>query len=260
MMWLSLLISTICLNINFINKFTVHNPQEEEWPSGQVIHFVKSNWDGSNKGFISTYYKEDGWVESMKWHEGNNQVSVIPALINRQTFSVDHFINIACQDGECNQRGEMFKDVESGNYIINFGSIRDTITGIPDYWHSYDFDWASLATEFLFRKSFTDHRFMRCDFTTINGQPGFGLVGEVSMKYQGISEISEIKCHMYSINGPGLHNRGGEIWFATNNNRLMGFKIDLPDEDSYQNVDFRYIGQEKMSSLQWEAYKKMKYQ
>ena len=198
-------------------------------------------------------------MESIKWHEGSNQVSIIPAKINQKTYSVDHFKNIGCQGGSCNLRGEMFRDSGSGDYIINFGPIQDTISGIPSKWHSYDFDWASLMTEFVLKEVHGDYEFMRCDFTMVDGRPGFGPIDKVFLEYKGLKMVEEQSVHLYKIDGPGLLNRGGEIWFDAKTNILRGFKIDLPDEDSYQNVDFRFLERESMTLDNWEAFKKSKW-
>ena len=231
----------------------------EKWPTGMVFHYQKSNWDGTHEGRISIFFKEGMWIESAKWREGSTNVSIIPAKIDPITLSVHHFKNIRCEGGVCQQRGEMFFDNDANGYIINFGPLNDTIKGIPKYWHSYDFDWASLMTAFIFKVNSSDHHFMRCDFTMISGQPGFGEIGKVIMPYEGIQKIDDIDCHVYLINGPGLENRGGKIWFSTGQNLLRGFKIDIPDEDSYQNVDFRFISSESMDEKQWEAFKKSKW-
>lgn len=232
---------------------------KEEWPEKTVLHYKKTNWDGSNEGFISIYFKDGDWLESIKWHEGSNQVSIIPAKIDHSTFSVHHFKNIRCENGDCNQLGEMVKDPETGDYIINFGAFKDSISHVPAYWHSYDFDWASLMAAFLFKKTHTSHQFQRYDFFMKNGQPGFGYLGDVQMEYKGKYLKNNKLSHVYSIDGSGLSHQGGEIWFSEKESVLMGFKIKTPDESSYQDVDFKWLSMETMELSEWEAFKESKW-
>lgn len=70
---------------------------------------------------------------------------------------------------------------------------------------------------------------------------------------------NEALCHVYAIDGPGLTNQGGEIWFNASTSILEGFKIRLPDEDSYQNVLFNYSRTESMNITEWEEFKKSKW-
>lgn len=232
---------------------------QDQWPTNTVLHYTKSNWDGTNKSFISICFKDENWIESIKWHEGSPQVSVIPAKINHKRFSVDHFINIQCNQDGCNQMGEMIKNQNSNSYIINFGSFKDTINNIPRYWHSYDFDWASLMAAFIFKQGVEDHQFERCDFSMIDGKPGFGPIGTVKMIYEGIKFKDGTPLKTYTIDGPGLHNQGGKIWFSKDQGLMMGFKIKLPDEDSYQDVDVKFLRKEVMDHSEWEAFKESKW-
>ena len=232
----------------------------EKWPENTVVHYVKSNWDGTHQSNISVYFKDGEWIESLKWQEGSSQVTIVPAKIDHSTFSVHHFKNITCIDGECRQRGEMVKDKATGHYLLNFGPFQDTITNIPEYWHSYDFDWASLMVAFLFKKEHASYQFERCDFFIKDGEPGFGPFDTITMDYKGLQTKLKNPHHLYIIDGPGLNHEGGEIWFSANQSLLLGFKIKTPDEDSYQNVDFRFIEMEKMKPSDWEAFKRSKWQ
>jgi len=232
---------------------------EEKWPLHTVIHYSKANWDGSNKGYVSVYFKDKQWMESLKWHEGQKQATVVPAKIDHTTFNVSHFKNFRCQEGQCRQLGEMFWNEAIGGFVLQLGELNDTITNIPSYWHSYDFDFGSLMAAFLFKKAPDTHQFHRADFQEQGGNFSFGPIGLIEMTYVGKNQVQGVDCHLYSINGPGLHDRGGKIWFDVKNMLMRGFKIELPDESSYNNVDFQYLGQEQMNPTEWEEFKQQKW-
>lgn len=229
------------------------------WPALNAFHYQKSNWDGTNQSRISIYFKDDAWIESIKWHKGSGQMSVIPAKINHTSFSVDHIKNIRCVDGDCQQLGEMIKDPGTQQYCIQFGDYRDTIESIPTYWHSYDFDWASLMAALIFKQDTAGHTFARCDFYMKGDRPAFGNLGTVSLKYSGEETIQGVRCDVYHIDGPGLQDQGGKIWFDQVTKVMRGFRIQLPDEDSYENVDFRYLGVDQFTAKEWETFKQSKW-
>ena len=229
------------------------------WPKHTVVHYVKSNWDGTNSGFVSIYFKDDQWIESIKWHSGLPELTVVPAKIDFDRFAVSHFKNIHCGDGGCHQRGQMYYEQELKGYMLQFGDYKDTVMSVSSYWHSYDFDFASLMVAFLFKQDAKDHQFERADFFMRDGQPGFGPIGTVYMHSNGIRDFKDVSCQAYTIDGPGLKNRGGEIWFDVQQNLLRGFKIMLPDEDSYRDVSFQYLSKETMEQEQWESFKRSKW-
>jgi hypothetical protein len=229
------------------------------WPTHRVIHYSKANWDGSNKGFVSVYFKDHEWIEALKWHQGHKQATIVPAKINHETFNVTYFKNFRCQHGKCTPLGEMYWDQYVQGFILHLGDVTDTVTNLPNYWHSYDFDFSSLMTAFLFKNNTESHVFERTDFQEIDGRFTFGAIGQIKMTYEGEQVINGHSCHLYGIDGPGLNHKGGEIWFDKKTLLLKGFKIKEPDESSYNNVDFQFLGQEQMSPERWENFKKEKY-
>ena len=232
---------------------------QSKWPTHQVVHYSKANWDGSNPAMVSVYFKDDQWVEALKWHQGQPEATVVPAKIDHETFMVRHFKNLHCENGKCQQRGELYWDNEIDGFILQMGDQIDTVTNIPGYWHSYDFDFTSLMVAFLFKDNTNAHTFQRVDFHESEGQFKFGPMGEITMYYKGEKTFKGFKCHLFTINGPGLNNRGGEIWFDQDSKLLKGFKIKEPDESSYNSVDYQYLGKDQMSPEAWEAFKQQKF-
>jgi len=229
------------------------------WPEGSVVRYLKSNWDGTNRGYIAVYFKDKETIESLKWHEGHPQATVVTARIDHRTFNVSYFKNLRCQDGQCRKLGEMSWDNKIRGYVLQFGEFTDTITNVPPYWHSYDFDFASLMTAFLFKKNTASHEFQRMDFQGNEEGLIFTDMGAIEMTYQKTAMINGANCNLYLIDGPGLQDQGGEIWFDQKTNLMKGYKIKLPDERSYNSVDLQFLGLEKMNVVEWEAYKQKKW-
>ena len=238
-----------------LSQNTELNHNQDLWPRNTVIHYEKSNWDGTNKGRVSIYFGDYMSIESIKWHE-KGRASIVPAKIDPQTLSVASIQSIRFQDGAYTTMGEMTKDPDSHSYFLRFGDFRDTLSSIPEYWHSYDFDWASLMVAFLFKSDTSRHSFSRCDFQMVDNQPSFIEIGEINMEVKGERTVDHIPCIEYAISGSGLNHKGGQIWFSRDKNLLMGFKIEQPDEDSYQNVLFTYVNLEKMNPSEWKSFKK----
>ena len=257
------LVAAICLWLAPLILFAQTSQlkfEQSKWPVHTVLHYTKANWDGSNLGFVSVYFKDKDWIESLKWHEGHDQATIVPAKIDHKSFNVVHFQNFRCQEGACKQLGDMQWRSDLAGFILKFGENADTITNVPTYWHSYDFDFASLMTAFLFKNDTTPHEFQRADFHEVNGSLKFGPMGTIELVYQGEVDFNGNSCNLYEIDGPGLNQQGGEIWFDQQTGVLKGFKIKLPDESSYNSVDFKFIGQEEMSNAEWEDFKQAKWQ
>ena len=59
----------------------------------------------------------------------------------------------------------------------------------------------------------------------------------------------------YKIDGPGLDNRGGTIWFDKTDGFLLGFEIDKPDEPGYDSGKLHLKEVLQMDLAEWEEFK-----
>jgi hypothetical protein len=59
----------------------------------------------------------------------------------------------------------------------------------------------------------------------------------------------------YKINGPGLDNRGGTIWFDKEGEYLVAFEIKKPDEPGYNSGKLLLEKIIELDADGWEAFK-----
>jgi hypothetical protein len=122
-------------------------------------------------------------------------------------------------------------------------------------WHSYDFDFASLGYAYRFvdapEQGFRFHVF---DLAPVDGQVVFSDLGEVSLTAPKQDHYAGEPAVKYRIDGPGLDNRGGAIWFHADEAYLLGFAIEKPDESSYESGKLQLENIVTMDSGQWRAF------
>lgn len=221
-----------------------------------VYTYAKSNWDGSNKSGIFLFVKDSSHLESFKWTGGDEWATVVTAEIDWKNAAVKSFTNTRLFAG-----GESKKIAElhvSGGVRLSFrvGNVVDSMILESKYWHSYDFDFAGLGfTWRAINDKKSGFSFLIADAAMVNGKPGFANKGMVNVKYEGDEKIGEKICHKYSINGPGLANRGGNIWIDPVSWMIEEYRIDLPDEEGYENGRIKLTSVSRMSPAEWESFK-----
>lgn len=224
---------TFCCNAT--SDFDVYTATDSV-PIGQVFIYQKSNIDNSNKGKIAVYYATTGEIESFKWHQGNNRATIVKAKINPSTLNVSYFeASRLFSNGE--QKVSAVLDASAENeMVVKLGDEiqRVQIKSMP--WHSYDFDFASLgyAYRFLSNKK-SEYSFNVFDLDLLQKPPQFKDFGRVQLVYQSDEVRGTRNVLMYKINGPGLDNRGGTIWFDKEGEYLVAFEIEKPDEPGYDS-------------------------
>ena len=221
----------------------------------KVFIYEKSNWDGSNKGLIAVYYSSADQIESFKWHEGNNHATLVKAKMDLKTNTVVLFEAYGV-DHEGNENLRAVLEVQEDRTAdIRFGDQQHVFESVPETWHSYDFDFASLGHAFPSFKKKKSISFQILDVDPTGSGPEFKDFGQVQMTYLQEEEKWSRKLLKYQIDGPGLDNRGGHIWFDKSGKYLVGFKIEKPDERGYNSNMLVLKKVLEKTPEEWAAFK-----
>ena len=202
----------------------------------KVLIYEKSNLDGTNKGQIAVYYGKEGTIEAFKWHEGNQQATLVKAWVNQKDYTVRRFESLRI-DHQGNENLIALLEVAKDRVInISFGGQQLVFKSAPDQWHSYDFDFSSLGYAFRhIRNKNQPISFDILDIDRDQSPPNLKNFGTVEMIYKGEEKKWSRQVLKYQIDGPGLDNRGGHIWFDKTNGLLVAFEIEKPDEPGYES-------------------------
>ncbi len=222
----------------------------------KVFIYEKSNIDGSNKGQIAVYYQQEDQIEAFKWHEGNQHATVVRAWIDQDDYTVRRFEALRTDHlGNENLNGVLEVAVDR-TINIQFGDQQQVFQSAPAQWHSYDFDFSSLGYAFRhIRRNNRPISFNILDIDPSQSPPKLKDFGNVVMEFEGEEEKWSRNLLKYHIDGPGLDNRGGYIWFDKSDGFLVGFEIDKPDESSYESGKLVLKEVLEMEKTEWTAFK-----
>ncbi len=228
-------------------------------PVGATYVYEKSNVDGTHAGRVAVHVAAADRIQSFKWTPGSDRATVVTAWIDWKRFSVARFeTGHLFADGTYASRVEL--TTEGERLVARSGDMELAVDVERWPWHSYDFDLASLAFVWPHRtRPEEPFRFGVTDFgTTADGASGLVDKGWVTVEYAGRATREGHACREYAIDGPGLEDRGGRIWFRADDGALVDYEIDLPDEDGYESGKLRLLSTERLSAEAWEAFKRAK--
>ena len=224
---------------------------------GIVYEYRKSNWDGSHSSLIYLYVADSNKLESFKWYKGDDEATLVTAIIDWNTYSVKKFTNNKLRKGNAPALIAELKMESDKKIKIDVGPMHDSlmISDLP--WQSYDFDFAGLG--FTWR-ALTDKKqpfwFHIADAGMVDGNMAFINKGRVDVKFIGYEKVNDKNCLKYSADGPGLQNKGGNIWINPENFMIEQYKIALPDEQGFENGMLLLVNKQKMSSDEWIMFMK----
>ena len=74
------------------------------------------------------------------------------------------------------------------------------------------------------------------------------------MRFEGDEMINNEQCYKYSVDGPGLENKGGYLWINKANFMISQYRIALPGEPGFENGMMQLVSTYKLTPEQWNAF------
>lgn len=224
-------------------------------PAGRVHRYEKSNLDGSDPSELALYLASETELQALKWHRGEPGATLVVAEMDWEVASVRRFQSFRVDEhGTRTRAAELETTPDRKRLVARIGAqeLACPLERFP--WHSYDFDFSSLnvALRFLVDPTGTVELAI---VDPMHGPAGPELVarGPVELAYQATEDRAGLACRRYTIDGPGLEERGGSLWAAAGDEVfLVAFEIDLPDEPGMSSGKLEWYANETRSAGEWE--------
>jgi len=227
-------------------------------PQGTVMHYKKSQLDGTNATHVSVYMIDGENLESLKWDEGSTVATLVKARMDWRRFSVREFHSFRLERGKAPElRGTLATTAGGAQVKVSF--LQDKVVPITHWpWHSYDFDFASLGLILpQLRNPEEDLIFWRTDVVFVGEGMDFAEVGGIRLHLEAMELRDSQQVRRYSIGGAGLQHRYGKLWTNTAGG-LIEYQIPVGDEPGYDNVRLLLERTQPLTLTQWEAFKRTK--
>ncbi len=229
-------------------------------PVGTVLHYVKTNIDGSKPEYVSQYIASRDSLESFKFHIKGDRAGFVVAHMDWRNFAAAKLESWRLKKGD---KRELFGTIdfdfekkEGRTLIPSVSAVRDTFSMPSAPVHLYNFDLASLNF------ALPHLRDIRKPLVFGIADPTFGastklveFKGDVKMAFVSEERRNEKKTRKYSLDGPGLQNRGGFIWVNKKNGWMEDVEVDLPDNPDWQSFKLKLLRIEKMTREQWDKFR-----
>jgi len=226
-------------------------------PAGRVHRYQKSNLDGSHATEIALYLADETHLESLKWHPDEDVATLVQAEMDWEVCSVRAFRTYTVEaDGKRRLRAELSVNPERTAILGHLDTAEFTCALERFPWHSYDFDFASLnvALRFLTAPE-GETEFGVVDPAEVEGRPTVLAKGSVFLSYERRERHAGLDCRRYTIDGPGLEERGGTLWAAAGEEVfLAGFEIALPDEPGMASGQLLWRENATLTAPEWERF------
>jgi hypothetical protein len=221
-------------------------------PVGQVLHYRKSQLDGSHGAQVSVYMPAADRVEALKWHRGGDEATLVIADIDWRRFSVRRFEAWhLSRDAPPELRATLA--VMGDELRMSLMPQPLTLRHWP--WHSYDFDFTSLTLTLPHRiDPMRDLTFWRTDFV-YSDPPVVAELGALTLRYLRREWHDGVATWRYALSGDGFGGKAGDWWVDRGTGLTVEYRLPLGDEPGYDNVLFKLESRLAMTLAEWQAFK-----
>ncbi len=253
-----LLVAAICRAQDDTGKFKYR--EIGGLPVGTVLHYVKTNIDGTRPEYISQYIAATDVMESFKFHPKSPPAGFVVVEMDWRTFSARSLKSwrVLSRDDSRKLFATLIFDNASRKSEVSIPAIRKE-KDIFDFkrlpLHVYNFDLGTLNFAISHLVSPKKPFVVGIADPTFKAEgPLMEYKGEVTITFAGEENRNNAATRKHKIDGPGLQNRGGFIWVNKKQNWIEDVEIDLPDNPDWTSFKFTLLKTEKMDRKQWEKF------
>ncbi|HEY8561002.1 MAG TPA: hypothetical protein VIL74_11575 [Pyrinomonadaceae bacterium] len=237
---------------------------KRNFATGTVLHYVKTNIDGTYPEHVSQYIAAPDVMESFKFHPKGARAGLVVAEMDWRSFSAKSLRSWQVFAGDERKLfGTILFDAAARRAEVSIPAVKKE----PEFVelkhfpvHLYNFDFGSLNFAFPHLKQ------PKKPFVVGVIDPTFkenaALVeykGEVAVSFVGEEKRDKAETRKYKIDGAGLNNRGGFIWVNKKTGWIEDMEIALPDNPDWTSFKFKLLKVEKMNRAEWEDFMKKQF-
>lgn len=211
---------------------------------GRVVHYVKSNVDGSKPSLVSLYLAGRDAIEVYKSEKGLDDSADVLAHLDWRRFSADRLdAGVIAADGRREGRATLV--LAASSLVVTIGGVTQTLKVDTFPLHVYNFDLMSLNVMLphLARP--------KGSFRIVFAEPTFGTKKEVmelrgfaTARYACAERVHDVPTRRYSLAGAGMN---GTMWVSEKGSLIERFESPIPNNPGWTSLRLERRGTEQMT-------------
>lgn len=225
--------------------------------AGRVIHYVKSNLDGSKPSLVSLYLASPERIEVYKSEEGLVDSAEVSAEMDWAKASPKLLSAGVIRDDGTREERALLRLESDQRLFVKVGTMEERIDVPRLPFHVFNFDMMSLnialphlvAPEAPFVVTFVE--------PTFGERPGLlENRGPATVTFSTMETVHGAPCRKYIVSGPGMRDKGGSLWVSTRDGLLELVEIPLANNPGWNSFKLERRSEETMTPEAWETYRK----
>lgn len=241
---------------------------QDKGPRNRVVHYLKSNLDGSRRVVLSAHFSEPLKLEVLKVEHDGRSLALVTAELDPATLTEARMQSFnALETGTPRLQMMLKSDAGSRRLVAHVAKAELPVAVAHLPAHIYNFDLMGLnATlphlkdprrDFMVGIVDPDFTFLAQRFRPDGGvqEGGFIYKGQATFSYLGEDRVNDVPCLKYAVAGPAFGGVKGTLWINAQDRLLERFEHALPDNPDWNSLRLVRLGARSMDAEQWRAFK-----
>lgn len=245
--------------------------QADKGPRSKVVHYLKSNLDGTKRLVLSVHFDNPLKLEVLKVEADGQYLALVSAELDRETLTESRmrsYNGIERGKPRLQMAMEAERDANGARRLVASvakAQLPVTLSQVPAHVYNFDLTGFNATLPHLKdpKRDFAvgivdpDFEFLKTRFKPDGGVQQGGMVdrGRATFRYLGEEVLDEVPCFKYEVAGPAFKEVRGLLWINAKDRLIERFEHQLPDNPDWKTFKLSRISSRTMDLAGWEKFK-----
>lgn len=227
----------------------------ERVPVGRVLHYTKSNIDGTRAIHVAVYVADTSRLEMVELEPDSRAGVLVSMQLDWATFSASRIESWQLAPGQPRDLRVRAALTDDGRFVAEVGDARDTVVVGQYPVHLYNLGLVSLAALFPHLRDPEGAFRLGLIRPTYGEAPGLvRFAGTATVRFAGEVPCHAALCRRYEIAGPGIGGTRGTIWVQLETGVVENIEIPLPTHPDWRDFKLELHGGESLTPAAWATW------
>lgn len=240
----------------------------ERGPRDRVVHYLKSNLDGSKRLVLSVHFAAPLQLEVLKVEHDGQSLALVSATLDPATLTEASMQSFnALEEGKPRLQMQLRSEAGSRRLVAHVGKAEMPVAVPHLPAHIYNFDLmgfnATLPHLTNPRRDFEvgivdpDFEFLAKRFKPDGGvqEGGFVYKGKATFRLVAEEKLGDVPCLRYEVAGAAFGGVKGSLWINARDRLIERFEHAQPDNPEWKSLKLVRLGARAMDAAGWREFK-----
>jgi len=241
----------------------------DKGPRDRVVHYLKSNLDGSRRLVLSVHFAEPLTLEVLKVEHDGQSLALVSASLDPATLTESRMQSFNALERGTPRLQMMLKSDAGSRRLVAHVAKAEMPVAVPHLpAHIYNFDLMGLNATLPHLKEpkrdfevgivDPDFDFLARRFKPDGGvqEGGFVYKGKATFRFVGEEKKNDVACLKYEVAGAAFGGVKGMLWVNAKDRLIERFEHALPDNPDWQSFRLVRLGSRPMDAAGWHEFKR----